>query len=194
MRKFVLAIGGLTLATLASCDSVTPPDVRAVSGTSASLQGALVRSTNGEGQSELPPGFGLADFVFSVHEKSDGTVRGEFSMFRIRNGLTSDFDGIVTCVSSDPLTNRAWVGGVITANRSTDPGQQTAIHQPGRDVWFRLVDNGEGSEAAADRITVLGFEGAAGIITSAQYCATKPWLAADANTFPVVSGNIQVRQ
>jgi hypothetical protein len=82
----------------------------------------------------------------------------------------------------------------VTENNSTDPNFQTAIHQVGRDVWFRVIDNGEGAKAsAADRSTVLGFTGAAGFQTSADYCAGKPWPAGDANTFPVVDGNIQVR-
>jgi hypothetical protein len=67
-----------------------------------------------------------------------------------------------------------------------------AIHQPGRDVWFRVVDNGEGGDQV-DRTTVFGFEGAAGFITSEAYCLGQPWAAGDANTWPVASGNIQTR-
>jgi len=58
--------------------------------------------------------------------------------------------------------------------------------------WFRVVDNGEGGGAVDDRLTVLGFEGGAGILTSAQYCATKAWTPGDVNTWAVIDGNIQV--
>lgn len=61
----------------------------------------------------------------------------------------------------------------------------------GRDVWFRVVDHGEG-ESAADRTTVFGFEGAAGFVTSADFCAGRPWAANDARTWAVVEGNLQV--
>jgi hypothetical protein len=42
-----------------------------------------------------------------------------------------------------------------------DTDLQEPIHQPGQDVWFRLVDYGQGSGTPADRLTFLGFTGAA---------------------------------
>ncbi|NIU75387.1 MAG: hypothetical protein GWN71_17950, partial [Gammaproteobacteria bacterium] len=49
------------------------------------------------------------------------------------------------------------------------PGFQEDVHQPGRDIWFRVVDYGEGENATQpDRSTFVGFEGDAGIITSAE--------------------------
>jgi hypothetical protein len=180
---------------LGACDSATTPTGRLEDGPSAAMQqgNGVTRSATGEGTSELPAGFGPASYRFNALEKADGSVKGTFSVFRIRNGLTSDFEGEVTCVGSDPLTNRMWIGGRVTINRSTDPNQQLAIHQPGRDTWFRMVDNGEGANAVADRLTVLGFEGGGGILTSAQYCLTRPWAANDANTFPLIEGNLQTR-
>jgi hypothetical protein len=96
-------------------------------------------------------------------------------------------------MSVDTVLHRAWIGGVVTENRSDDPNHSTAIHQPGEHVWFRVVDNGEGSAAAPDRSSVYGFKGAAGVTTSPEYCALRLWPAGDANTFELTEGNIQVR-
>jgi hypothetical protein len=97
-------------------------------------------------------------------------------------------------VTFDPVNRRAWIGGIIKENRSTHPAFQVdTLHSPGLDVWFRVVDNGEGTSAPPDRSTTYGFKGSAGIKTSAEYCAVQPWPAGDARTFPVAQGNLQVR-
>lgn len=114
-------------------------------------------------------------------------------LVRLRDGFVVDFSGEVTCMSVDPVLHRAWIGGVVTANNSNDPNHSAAIHQPGRDVWFRVVDHGEREGAPPDRSSVYGFEGALGIITSAQYCAAQLWTSDDVNAFAVTEGNIQVR-
>ncbi len=92
----------------------------------------------------------------------------------------------------DPVNHRAWIGGVVTANRSTDPDVLTDIHEPGDDVWFRVLDSGEDHEVV-DRTSFFGFKGAAGIQTSAEYCEVTIWPDNDARTWPVTSGNISVR-
>lgn len=115
-------------------------------------------------------------------------AKGEFTIYADEgDGLTVDFQAKVTCLSLDPVNHRAWVGGKVKKNRSTDPTLQTAIHQRGRDIWFRVLD-----EPAGDRSTFVGFEGAAGFITSADYCAGQPWPAENARTWPVVSGGITI--
>lgn len=139
------------------------------------------------------PAIGEATFSFSAAQRPDGTAYGMFRMVRPRAGFIVDFAGEVTCVSVDPVNRRLWVGGVVTQNRSSDPNHLLAIHAVGRDVWFRVVDNGEGAGAAPDRSTVYGFEGGAGIITSAEYCARQLWTPGDVNTFALTEGNIQVR-
>jgi hypothetical protein len=114
-------------------------------------------------------------------------------MVRPRAGFTVDFSGEVTCMAVDPVNHRAWIGGVVTENRSDDPNHGLEIHQPGSDVWFRVVDYGEGAAAQPDRSSVYGFEGAAGVTTSAEYCALQLWPAGDVNTFELLEGNLQVR-
>jgi hypothetical protein len=193
-QKISLAL--LAGVVIAACESPTATAPRKAADEAASFKNdrGIIAATSGDGHAELPPGFGLVAFSFGANEHFANGGLGTFRQSRARNGLTSDFAGRVTCVTVDPANHRAWVGGVVTENNSTDPNFRQAIHEVGRDVWFRVVDNGEGANAVADRTTVLGFTGAAGFITSAQYCAGQPWLAGDANTFPVVDGNIQVHQ
>jgi len=140
-----------------------------------------------------PPAIGTAEFAFVAVQHANGTARGLFRMVRQRAGFNVDFLGAVTCMAVDPVTHRAWIGGVVLRNDSDDPNHTLEIHQPGQDVWFRVVDNGEGSQAPPDRSSVYGFKGAAGVNTSAEYCALKLWPAGEANAFELTQGNIQVR-
>lgn len=192
MKKILSAALGACVA-LAACENiVTSPNRNSELARTADDLGQEVNVvTFGEGTTELPTGFGLADFSFHANAHADGSATGTFRMFRLRNGLTSDFEGEVTCATVDPVNHRAWIGGVVTVNNSTDPNQQLAVHQPGMDVWFRVVDNGKDS-GTPDRSTVLGFVGA--IPSSAAYCAQQAWAAGDANTFPLVSGDLKVKE
>ena len=189
--------GGVTLlATLlvASCgERVADPEVRSVA---TVHDNGVVRSATGGGKSFVtapPAAIGVAEFSFSAVQNSDGTASGRFRMVRYRAGFLVDFSGEVTCMAVDAVNNRAWIGGVVVANRSNDPNHTLDIHEPGDDVWFRVVDHGEGAGAPPDRSSVYGFKGAAGIDTSSQYCAAQLWPAGDANVFELTEGNIQVR-
>lgn len=183
--------GVLGAAALIACDAGAPAGPESLAAR-PSLSAGVVSSTTGGGHAQLPAGFSALRFSFGVVLKGDGSALGQFSQKYESASGTVDFAGTVTCASFDAANGRAWVGGVITRNSSTNPAVMGAIHQPGRDVWFRVVDYGEG-QAPDDRTTVFGFEGAAGFITSADYCAGQPWAAGDANTWAVIGGNIQVR-
>jgi hypothetical protein len=131
-------------------------------------------------------------FAFSAVSPTDGRVAGQFHhQANEGGGLFIDLSGEVTCLAVDPVNHRAWIGGVITKNTSTDPDLLTEIQQPGHDIWFRVLDAGEGA-GAIDRTTFTGFEGSAGIQTSAEYCAARLWPADNARTWPV-TGNVAVR-
>jgi hypothetical protein len=137
---------------------------------------------------------GVADvqFSFLALQLGNGKAGGAFQIRFSDSGFFYDIAGKVTCVTSDPVAGRAWIGGIVLRNRSTDPALQTAIHQPGRDVWFRVLDVGS-TPGAVDRTSFYGFEGAAGIITSEQYCAARIWPDDNARTWPVTSGGILVQ-
>jgi hypothetical protein len=177
-------------ATAAACGEPLYPEFEHVPQLATGR--SVTAAAHGGGKAVLPPGFSALSFSFTANQHADGSASGEFHQLYESAGGIVDFRGTVTCLSSDSENGRAWIGGVITQNRSTNPAVQGEIHQPGHDVWFRVVDNGEGN-SAVDRTTVFGFEGGGGITTSAQYCNSQPWTAGDANTWAVASGNIQVR-
>lgn len=189
MKRHCLVLIGIGALVGCASESTTAPLV--AEATSVALQ--VTASASGGGQAQLPAGFSRLDFAFAANARGDAGATGQFRQHYESGGGIVDFHGEVTCVSFDAENNRAWIGGVVTQNNSTHPAMMGAIHQPGRDVWFRVVDNGEAQGANPDRTTVLGFEGAGGIITSAAYCAAQIWAANDANTWAVVAGNIQVR-
>jgi hypothetical protein len=128
-----------------------------------------------------------------VQQGATEAATGELRFTTDLGGLAVDFVGQATCLAVDGPNARAWIAGVITENNSTHPSFTGAVHQVGKDIWFRTVDYGEGSGAPqVDRTTFVGFEGSAGIITSAEYCATRPWPDNDERTGPLLEGNIQV--
>ncbi len=143
-------------------------------------------SASGSGQYDLS---GLiVTFAFQAEIEKNGKGDGAFTLSVDEgDGLVVEFDGRVTCLSIDAVNHRAWIGGKVKDNRSTDPAFLTAIHKNGRDIWFRVLD-----EPSGDRSTFVGFEGAAGFITSEDYCAGQPWPADNARTWPVVSGGITI--
>ena len=194
MRAHRFVKGLVLTAVLAAAGS--GGRVVAIESKSPATGNGIVLLATGGGKSFVtspPPAIGTAKFSFVAVQLEDGTARGVFRMVRQRAGFNVDFTGIVTCMAVDPATHRAWIGGIVASNDSDDPNHTLDIHAPGQDVWFRVVDNGEGAGDLPDRSSVYGFKGAAGVNTSAEYCALKLWPAGDANAFEVTHGNIQVR-
>ncbi len=178
---------------LAACGSISPTNPSQATPQQASA--AAVTSgplgASGGGYYDLA---GLpVQFAFTATVNPLGAAAGEFHIFADEGGgLTIDVSATVICLAQDPLNHRAWIGALVTRNGSTDPDFQTDINQPGDDVWFRVLDGGEGA-GAVDRTTFTGFKGAAGIQTSPEYCAARLWPDNNARTWPVTSGNISVR-
>ncbi len=129
-------------------------------------------------------------FAFVAIQKADGSFSGVFHHTTSDETGTVDFDARVTCMAADKELGRAWIGGVIVANRSTSPDFQAEIHQPGHDIWFRVLDGGKGKDNQESRTTFVGFEGI--IPSSAAYCASRPWPDGNARTWPVINGTVQV--
>lgn len=188
---------GLLIAVVVTsgCESATAPTALPASSTesvSSALMAGPEASTNGGGHFLLLDTID-AKFAFTANAGGAAGPTGRFHQSFVFQGELVEFYGRVTCVSVDPTNRRAWVGGVVTANNSTHTAFTMARHQPGRDIWFRVLDSGEGADAAPDRTTTMGFEGDAGFITSLGYCEGQPWPDANARTWPVTEGNIQVR-
>jgi hypothetical protein len=133
-------------------------------------------------------------FAYVALQFGNGPAFGHFRHRTEDETGTIDFTGEVTCMAVDPVNSRAWIGGVITENRSTSPAFNTqAIHQVGHDIWFRVLDNGPDSDQP-DRSTFVGFESEA-IPSSEAYCNMRIWPdvpVVNARTWPVTSGNLIV--
>jgi hypothetical protein len=184
--------GVLASLTLFACDpQSTDPSSRLDPGLQRSVledeDDAPLASATGSGQYDIN---GLVvTFSLNAEAKENGKGKGEFTIYADEGGgLIVDFEGKVTCLAVDVVNHRAWIGGKIKDNRSTDPDLLTDIHRKSRDIWFRVLD-----EPSGDRSTFVGFEGSAGFATSAAYCAGRPWPAGNARTWPVISGGITVR-
>jgi hypothetical protein len=116
-------------------------------------EGVMVSATGG-GHFLVSGALDVA-FSFSAKQKSDGSANGQFRFSVELGGLPIDFHGEVICVSVDSDNGRSWIGGVVTENNSEHPSFTTAIHEPGRDVWFRVLDNGQGGDSDMDRSTLF---------------------------------------
>src|SRR5688500_5396200 len=152
----------LLVLVCAACSSVIEPSplvgTTEATLTSASGNGVEIHA-NGAGVVDLSSaGAADADFQFVAQRKADGTVLGHFRQSRMRGSLLVEFEGRVTCLTTDPaFPGRARIGGVITANNSTDPAFLTVNHEVGDDAWFRVQDGGHGA-TAIDASTTIGFK------------------------------------
>jgi hypothetical protein len=196
LRRSAAAFAAVAALSLLACDgpTVSGPDPAAGSIRLSSRHGdgGVVLSAKGKRRYFLQNAFDV-DFEFTARQLPNGKVTGRFRERLILDGETVDFSGEVTCLAFDLVNKRAWIGAVITRNRSTHPSFQEWYHQPGEDVWFRVVDYGKRDPATPDRKTFLGFENTPGIPTSEVYCQLQIWPDGDARTWPVTKGDIKVR-
>jgi len=193
LRPLWLTVACLGFAACRNVDSLSPALVGVSDGPALTVDAPAGFGATGGGYYDVG---GLAvQFAFTAAETpGGGKAVGRFHVFADEgDGLTVDVAGEVICVAVDPVNHHAWIGAVVTRNSSTDPDLQTDIHEVGDDVWFRVLDSGEGAGASEDRTSFIGFKGAAGIETSPEYCAARLWPADNARTWPVTRGNISVR-
>jgi hypothetical protein len=188
---------------MVACTAGREPNAPAIA-LSASLnngEGVVVQAM-GAGVVDFNPtgDFGDGKFQFVAIRRADGSVTGHFYQSRERATGLVEFFGDVTCVTIDPnFPGRARIGGIVTANNSTDPAFLTTNHEVGDDVWFRVEDNGNGG-GADQRSTTYGFKPTL-VNTSAEYCAL-PFTGTHngqlvwnpASIFPLASGTIRVTQ
>lgn len=182
------------LLSLAACDAPQPAEPIAAAPLFASGH-RVIGHANGDGVYDV--GVPLT-FAMTALLRADGSASGEGFHHALLGTNVIEFRSRVTCVSIDPVNNRAWIGGVITENNSTDPARLQPRNEVGRDIWWRVVDYGNGGSGTPDRSTFIGFTGDANIQTSADYCAIRPWPGppadvVDARTGPLLSGNISVK-
>jgi hypothetical protein len=192
--RVLAALVIIPIVTAVGCENPTlsEPSARAAVRVAAGGGNGIAVRSSGGGHYLLQNTFDV-QFAYTAKQFEDGRVQGRFHESLVADGETVAFRGDVICMALDPVNHRAWIGAVITENRSTHPDFQEWYHQPGEDVWFRVVDYGEGSAAPPDRKTFMGFENTPGIPTSEIYCQLQIWPAGDARTWPVTQGNIQVK-
>jgi hypothetical protein len=189
MQRLLGLIVLVSTAGLTACDGTgATSDLAAVGARPSASVASNVAHVSGSGTYSLAGSDVL--FNYQAVQTPNGNANGTFHQFLDEGGgVTVDFDGAVTCVTFDAVNHRAWVGGVVTRNGSTDPDFLDATHQVGQDVWFRVLDNGGGNKVT-DRTTFLGFVGA--IASSADYCAEQTWPDGNARTWPVTAGHIHI--
>jgi hypothetical protein len=184
----LIALGFATSLAIVGCQSPLDAPTTAESIDDSPQFSKVVSRVTGGGHYLFAGVFDI-QFSMSAVENENGNVSGSFHQELTLDGLRVEIHGTVTCLTVDAENRRAWIGAVITQNHSEHPDFTTEINQPGRDVWFRVLDGGNNEP---DRLTFLGFEGGGGIITSAEYCEGAIWPDDNARRHPVISGQIKV--
>jgi hypothetical protein len=118
----------------------------------------------------------LRTFAFHALERSDGEIAGTFELHNRSND--SRIHGRVVCVST--FADYAWIGGVIESSA-------VAVGSPpsGEVVW-RVRDNGEGTDGAADQVSLMSVNLSPG--AAERFCLAHPLLV----MHRIESGNVQV--
>ncbi|MGH9348109.1 MAG: hypothetical protein ACRD26_12690 [Vicinamibacterales bacterium] len=204
MISFRPAVAAICVV-FAACSNPTGPSLQSAVALEGGASASAGPTTTATGHSPVIKAVGGGTFIITLADGSEaivdfsmsglstpaGNATGRFHHRTTLGGLGVEFIGETTCLSVDPVNNRAWIGGVIVENHSEHPSFTTPRTQPGKDIWFRVLDNGVG-KAPDDRSTFVGFEGDAGIDTSEEYCQVQIWPDGNARTWPVVRGNITV--
>jgi hypothetical protein len=154
--------------------------------------GPVAQAANGGGVLESTTGSGhftgsngeIVSFAHNAVKHADGTVTGNY-VIHLRS-LDATFRGPVTCLAV--VGNHAWAGGIAEEVTSDNPNLAAL---EGQEMWFQVIDNGEGANDPPDITTSIGVTPVGGPAGQAQaYCDAMPQ-----PRFPLVveKGNIQVR-
>ena len=142
IRRAWPVIGAALLAC--TSDSATPRQVAHIAAPTLSLDAAGPAVT-GHGSLIQQPSGALRTFSFHARVMPDGTVEGEYDNHNRQGGFVNH--GNIDCIRFIG-TNGAVLSG--RATRSTNP-----LAPEGTVSIFRVQDNGEGSDDAADGVTQL---------------------------------------
>lgn len=174
-----LGIIVLSIAIFSGCQE-NPSDPTSVNSDQGSLLKGSGPSANGQGR------ISGTDRVFSFHvtTRPNGTVQGQGTLNRTDTGTRFKFD--IDCISV--VGNVATMSGTVT-NSNNFP------NSPGSPCWFRVQDNGEGSNAPADEITFWVFcpNGPEGCEIPACGDFDEEFEADFGTMFTIEAGNIQVK-
>lgn len=158
-----------TAAVLAACGSATEPRLLA-SDPLLKSDNAPAHLVSGGGTVDVT--LGRSTYAFHASMNGAGAVSGSFELHF--TSVDANVHGTITCLVVDG--NTAWLGGVTT--RSSDE----SLVPVGREFDWVAQDNGEGANAAADRIS--GFR----VGSAARCLLMQDFLARD-----WTNGNVLVR-
>lgn len=135
------------------------------------------------GHGNLTVGGALRTFSFNAIRHKDGIVTGQWQLNNRASGVV--IHGEVTCLLAiaRPTQGAAFMGGVVTRVEGDAPG-----FFEGRPVAFSAFDNGEGSDAPPDAITLV--EATSEAVVERQ---CRIGLRVGGGAVPIEDGNIQVR-
>ena len=175
-RKFSLVALGLAagLATSGCSDQpLTSPDTLSVSPNFDA--NPVVERATGSGHFDdfrFPPDPDLRTFSFTALGRADGSTTGQWEL--LNHNFPVRVHGVIECISVNG--NSAWFAGTTTL--SDDASNVGVIRA------FRVVDNGEGSGAAADEVSFTPAVGDAQAWCDAQI---------QIGTNPIEEGNVRIR-
>jgi hypothetical protein len=171
------AVAMLFLVVGCSDEQAVNPTGNSLSGSGAGGigKGRVVESVTGSGHLTRPETVGnpglWRTFSFNARKYDDGSVEGSY---QVSDHEWTYAKGPITCFMI--VDNQAWLYGVI--EKSGLPGYV------GTQRVFRVIDNGEGANAAPDQISLLHL--------ALNPCPEEPPLGRPA-VYDIESGNIQIR-
>jgi hypothetical protein len=179
MRRSIVGVtvlaAALTGCTGADSELASAPDAGLGSG-SVSLS-AVAAPAVVSGAGHIEAGDGLRNFTFHAIRLPDGSVEGSYQI--LRTDLGSVFSVDVTCLAV--VGNQAWIGGRIAS--TNDPTVRV-----GSISYFYAIDNGEGSGASPDVVSLARINDAEG--RDIEFCTTRPTLLPPRL---VQMGDVQIR-
>ena len=138
-----LTFGAAVALTLATMASATSPIVHRVSvGTPDACLDLAGTHPGCDG-----------NFSLTAIERADGSVSGQYTD-RFARG--DGFHAVVDCLVVDG--NQAWISGVITSGRVTDPDTGEEFDLAGLYVFTRVQDNGTTANDPPDQISFSFFD------------------------------------
>jgi len=108
-------------------------------GTLVTAQGRIIASATGSGH--ITVNGTLRTFAFTVNRNATGTASGQMEVINRDQGVR--VHGAVNCLN-------------VVGNTAIISGQVTDANNPALEdtyFWLKVVDNGEGSKAPADKMT-----------------------------------------
>ena len=166
----------LLAGTLAACDDPAGPAPAPNASAGPAVDG-VDHPVVVSGSGHIEAGDGLRNFTFHAVRHPDGSASGSYRIARTDLGTSFTVD--VTCLTV--VGNQAWLAGRIA---SADGGGVL----PGTISYFYAIDNGEGSDAPADIVSLARINDREG--EDLLFCAELPTGLPPRN---VQLGNVQIR-